>query len=232
MKRTVTVILIAILIVSSTLLLTACGGATEEEWNKAMDFLKNCEAVTISYGQEKTTNARTTKTQENWTVQYDATNGMLYAEQNVRVYNLFGVMTEQTRQYRYVEVAGTEVKDYTKNRAVNHHDFWKLTSNTCGSEEEALEKLKQVYLSYLTLLGLDGFNYADFTYKFGKYKKTDIVNQKETSWQLTFSDGKFTKAYYETKHVKGSSDIDYTKLNVEMKYSAEVTEPSDLDTAV
>ena len=231
MKRTILIILVALLVILSTMTLVACRGniKSEEEWNSAMDYLKNCETVTINYNHDKTTNARTTKTHEIWTVQYDRTKGALYAEQNVKVYNLFDVMIEQTRQYQYVEVSNLELKNYTKKPIDNRNTNWKLTSQSYSNEDEAMQQLHQIYLSYITLLNLDNFNYNDFTYKFGKYEKSEVVNQKNTSWQLTFSDGKMATAYYETKHKRGSSDIDYTKINITMQYSAEITIPTDLE---
>ena len=230
MKRIVTVILVAILIVSSTLLLVACNGGvkSEQDWNDAMDRLKNCESLTINFNREESANARLNKTYDNWTLAYDKTKGALYVTQDYKTLDLFGNVKEQTYKNHYVEVVDVEVKNYIKNGKGILPAEWETTSNSYGSNDEAIEQLRQILLSYLDQFRLSNFNYADFNLKLGKYEKSEVVNNKNTTWKLTFSDGKLSSASYETKHLKNSSDVDYEKINITLSYSAEVTPPSGL----
>lgn len=230
MKRTITLSLVALLIISSILLLAACGGSgmNEQEWNDAMDYIQNCDTITISFQQEKSANARITKSYETHTVTYDKTNKMLYAAQEVKTYNIFDVLTEHTSKFQYVEIMGVEVRTYTKNTKSNTPASWNANFRSYNSEDAALEVLHQTLLSYLKMFSLDSFNYNDFTFKKGKYEKSAVVNDKNTLWQLTFSDGKLSNASYETKHKKGSSDIDYSKISVTLTYSAVIEKPNDL----
>ena len=233
MKRISAVILIALIVVTCTVTLAACSGGvtSKKDWDKAMDYMKNCDQLTITYQQEKSTNGRIYKVHDNWTVVYDATGGKLYAEESIKTYNILGSLTEQSSQCQYVEITGTEMKNYTKNSVNNQSANWQETQQTYGSEAECLEQLKQVFLSYLKLLDLDNFHYDDFTRKFGKYEKTEVINQKNNIWKLTFSDGKLDKVNFETKHVKGSSDIDTNKIAITLTYSASITAPDGLENA-
>ena len=233
MKKLFALVLTVMLIVSSTLVFVACGGGvrSEKDWNNAMDYMKNCDKLTITYEQNKSTNGRIYKTKHTWTVNYDLTIGALYAEESVNTYNILGSLTDKSSQCQYVEVTGTELISYTKNSVNNQPANWQSTTKNYGSEEEALEQLKQTLLSYLKLLNLDNFNYGEFARKFGKYEKTEIINQKNNIWKLTFSGGKLANVNFETKHVKGSSDIDTDKVNVNLTYSAEVSAPDGLKSA-
>ena len=229
MKRTISIIFVIMLVISSTLLLVACNkGMNEEQWNAAMDALVNCDVVTISYHQEKSTNARTTKTYDDRTLRYDLTNGKLYAEQTVKRYNMFDVLIDQTSKYQYVEVNDLELIKYIKNIVDNRPTSWSSNKQTCNSNEEAKQRLKQVFESYFIEYGLNDFNYSDFSYKKGKYVKSSVVNENNATWQLTFDKGKFTKANYETKHKWGSSSIDYDKISIVIEYSVDISTPSDL----
>ncbi|MCH5156606.1 MAG: hypothetical protein J1G02_01865 [Clostridiales bacterium] len=233
MRRNLSVILVIVLVVATTLLLVACGGdvKTEQEWNAAMERLKNGDTLTISYKQEKSSNARTTKTYDTWTVTYDTTKGVLYAEQDVKSYNLFGVLIEQINHYQYVELEDVELKNYTKHVVENRNVNWEATSRSYASEDEAVARLKEEFASYLKLFNLDNLNYNDFALKKGKYQKSEVVNEKNTLWQLTFADGQLNTVHFESKHKKGSSDIDYTKIDITIQYSAEITTPTDLENA-
>lgn len=233
MNRIISVVLVVIVVVASTLLLVACGGniKNEQEWNAAMDQLKNCQALTISYRQEKSANARTVKTYDNWTVSYDATKGVLYAEQDLKSYNLFGVLIEQERNYQYIEVDGLILKNYAKRILENRPANWEATSRSYADENAVMAQLQQELASYLKLFNLDNLNYGDFTFKKGRYQKSEVVNQKNTVWQLTFTDGKLDTANFESKRLRGTSDIDYAKIDITMQYSAEVTAPTDLGSA-
>ena len=230
MKRICSLILAVLLAILATSLLVACGGGmTEKQWNDAMDYLKTCDTVTITYEQEKTANARITKTYDTRTLQYDATKGMLYAEQKIKTYNIFDVLLEQTSKYQYVEVVEQELHYYDKTVKDNRDTSWEATKRSFDSEVEVIQQLNQVFLSYLKLYQLDNFNYADFTAKRGKYEKSEIVNDKNAVWKITFSDAKMSNAHYETSHKRGSSDIDYTKISISIQYSVEITAPSDLE---
>ena len=233
MKRNITIILVILLIVASTFMLAACNGGikSEQDWNDAMDYLKNCDSLTISFNREKSINARLKKTYDNWTLKYDKTKGVLYASQDVKTKDMLGNVLEQTYKYHYVEVLDVEVKNYTKNGKGILPADWESTSQSYGSRDEALEQLRQVLISYLDLFNLNNLNYKDYTLKFGKYEKSEVVNQKNTLWKLVFSDGKLDSASYETKHLKDSSDVDYEKINITLKYSAEIIAPTDLENA-
>ena len=233
MKRTITIILVALIIISSALLLVACNGGvkTEQDWNDAMDYLKNCESLTVSFKREKSLYARTHKMYDNWTLTYDKAEGALYATQECKTVDLLGNVKEQTYKHNYVKVVDIEVKNYTKNGQGILPAEWQATSNSYDSNDEALEQLRQVLLSYLDLFGLNNLSYSDYTLKFGKYEKSEVVNNKNTLWKLAFSDGKLNAATYETKHLKNSSDIDYEKVNISLSYSAEITPPTDLENA-
>ena len=233
MKRTITIILMTFLIVSSTLVFVACSGGvkTEKQWNDAMDYMKNCDKLTITYEQNKSTNGRIYKTNHTWAIDYDLTNGMLYAEENIKTYNILGSLTDQSRQCQYVEVKGTELRNYTKNAVNNQSENWEANIKTYNSEEECFQQLQQVFWAYLKQLNLDNFNYNDFTLRFGKYAKSEVINQKNNIWKVTFSGGKLSEVNFETKHVKGSSDIDTNKINITLTYSASITAPDGLENA-
>ena len=233
MKRIFSIIVIALLIVASTLSLVACGGGvrTEQQWNDAMDYMKNCDKLTITYEQNKSTNGRIYKTNHTWAIGYDFTNGMFYAEENIKTYNILGSLTDQSSQCQYVEVKGTELRNYTKNSVNNQSANWEANIKTYNSEEECFQQLQQVFWTYLKKLNLDNFNYNDFALKFGIYTKSEVINQKNNIWKLTFSGGKLTEVNFETKHVKGSSDIDTDKINITLTYNVSITAPDELESA-
>ena len=234
MKRAFSIILLTLILVTTTVVFVACSGGVrnEKQWNDAMNYVKTCDTVTISYEQEKTTNGRIYKIHDSKTLTIDVTKGLLYFSSISRTYNILGSMTEQSSQYQYVEVANTQLTNYTKNVVNNSPTNWEETSHSYDSQDEAIQELRKIYESYIKQLGLDDFNYSDFSLKFGKYEKREVVNQKNTLWQLTFSNGKLDKAHFKTSHKKDSSDIDHNKLNITVQYSAEISAPDGLNDAV
>ena len=234
MKRALSILLVVLLVVASTMLLVACGGGvkSEQQWNDAMDYLKTCDSITINYTQNKTTNGRIYTVKDTCTVIYDATKGLLYAESSSKTYNILNQLKDQSAEYQYVEVKDMQLINHTKSIVGVSPANWETAVQSYSSQDEALQELNNILASYVKRLGMDNFKYDEFTFKFNKYEKQEVVNQKNTRWQLFFSDGKLAEANYKTSHKKDSSDIDTTKISITIVYSADITTPTDLADAI
>ena len=232
MKRTYSTILAALLIISFTLTLAACGSVTDEkEWNAAMDFLKNSDTVTINYERNDYTNLHIKEEITNRTVSYNGVNGVLYADHVVKNFNV-SVLGKTKQHQTYAVVDGTDIKYYTKDIVDSSFKNWDATLITCDSKYDALLKLKELFWSYLTDFGVDKLNFNEYTLKINKFEKSGEVKQNSTVQQVTFSDGKLSKIYFESKPKKGSQSIDYAKMTISVLYSAEPTTPTGLENAI
>ena len=234
MKRTITIILVTFVVVLSSLLFVACssgGVRTEKAWNDAMDFLKNCETVTITCEKDEYTNLHIKQEITNWTVTYDGINGELFSYRVVENYNI-GIFDQRKYYQTYAIVDGSDLKVFTKDTVDSANKVWDASLTTYDSNESALLKLKELFYSYLAEFNLDSLTYSDYKFKFNKFEKTETYGQSKAVWQVTFADGKLDKVHIDGKPQKGSQSIDHAKITFAIQYSAEVTPPNGLENAI
>ena len=231
MKRTITIILVAILVVSSALLFVACnvsgGVKTQEDWNSAMDFLKNCDTVTINVEKDEYTNLHIKQYLTTWTVTYDGVKGELYSYRVVENYNV-SIFDQRKHSQTYAIVDGSDLKTYTKDTVDSAYKNWDAKLTSCADSDAAALKLKELFYSYLAELDLDNLTFTEYKLKFNKFEKTETVGQTKTTWQVTFSDGKLSEIHIDGKPQKGSQSIDNAKITITVTYSAEITPPNGL----
>ena len=235
MKRTITIVLLCLLVVSSSLLFVACNGSggvkTEQDWNDAMDFLKNCDTVTITCEKDEYTNLHIKQELTKWTVTYDAVNGELYSYRVIENYNV-GVFDQRKHHQTYAVVDGSDFKIYTKDTVDSAYKPFDAKLTTCDNNEAALLKLKELFYSYLKEFDLNTLQFSDYKFKQNKFEKTETNGQSSAVWQITFADKKLNKIYIEGKPQKGSQSIDHAKITFTILYSAEVTAPNGLENAI
>lgn len=232
MKRTLSIVAIVLIVVASSLVTVACSGgvSTEKEWNDAINYLNSCNTVTIDYEKKFYTNLHIKEENETWTVAYNGDTGVLHAVQVVKNFSA-SVLKQTTHHQIYAVVDSADIKYYTKDFVDSNYKNWSATVINCANEMEASAKLKELFVEYIARFGLDGLNYSEFTRKFSKFEKSEVVGKSDTVTQVTFSDGHISTVYNERKPQKGSDSIDTTKITITLQYSAEITTPNGLEYA-
>ena len=229
-KRYLCSIVLVALIVASAFVFAACRGGvkTEKDWNDAIDFLKNCNAATVSYEKNEYTNLHIKEEITTWTVAFDYESGVLYSNKAVKKYHI-GIADDATYTQTYAVVEGSEVKVYTKQTVNTSYSAWTGKTITCDNDEAALLKLRELYQEFLTELGVDDLKYGDYKFSFNKYEKTETVGSNKTVYDVKFEKGKLSEYSLNGKPASGSQSIDRCNMKTVITYSAEVEEPSGLD---
>ena len=246
MKRTFSAILVALLVVVCSLALVGCNGgiSSQKKWDQALDYLKNCDSLTITINEKWVTRntdlifRETTKTTK--IIKYDGKQGILYYNYEMHKYN--AVWTEKsgshTESYYYVE--GTSIHSYTRSIS-DYADFPWIAGDTTDYADAAtaLAALKEQWLTLTVSDNIEGLNYvdvnlnyADFNSKFlpGRFESQPETDNYTITHQVTFSGGKLNKLSYKKDAKDTSTADDKTETTTKIKYTVDVTLPNDLPT--
>lgn len=127
MKRTLSIILAALLIVSSTLLLVACGDGgvyDEEGWNNAIQALEDSQATSIKIVEKEYQNALKVKKERTETLTYNGKKGVLRWERKETAYNWLGGHDYDHHDCDYYVLDGSDLKYYRNFNSYNFDDGW------------------------------------------------------------------------------------------------------------
>lgn len=244
MKRTLSIISVVLLLATSTLLLVACGGGikTEQQWNDAMNYVKNCDALTITIEEKWATRVsdlifkETLKTQK--VIEYDGKQGILYYRYEMRRYDVLGIEKGIFIEESYYCVEDNGIQFYAKGTA-HIGNSWDIGwRKDYDDQDAALVALKEQCLALtvsenvegLKYVDVDNLKYDDFSAKFlsGKFESKPVTDKYEITHQLTFSGGKLTKLSYETESRDHAKADDKTETTTTIKYTVDVTLPDGL----
>ena len=239
MKRTISVILVALLLVSATLLLTACdsGVHSEEDWNKAMERLATCDAVTLTIedkqvDQNNLVNKRTYK--RKMTITFDAQQGVAHVEYESKTLGAIDEDQGSGKSEEYYVADGSTMLIYRRRLTESSDKVWSGGRFTYGlnSEEDVSKALREKYLhtkysSETEYLDLTTLNYSAFYEDKNTYQRTEKDEYNNIAYKLTFTNGFLTEVYYE-KVEDTSGPKNSRKFTIKIKYTASITLPTDL----
>lgn len=237
MKRTISVILTVIMLAISVFALAACSGGveTEEDWNGAVQALKDAKSITVKQVEKEYHNVLRLDKKIITKVYYNAKQGALAYYRDETKYTFLGIKDGARHTYRYYKVDGSDIKLYTKGYydALNYsnEDEWEVSTTSYSSHEEALQELHGLYL----WLSPARAEYIDFTiynnqHSFGKFEKTKSDDYYDYTYGLQFSGGKLTKIY-DSRELNSTNGGKATKATTTIKYSAIVRAPKGIRNA-
>ena len=246
MKRTISVILVALLIIFTAMLLVACTGGInkEEDWNSAMQAFLTADAVTLKIKDDMWTYKSNSiiidhHDKSNITLSFDGKKGIVAITYKYNDYTIRGGWANGTYKMYYVK---------EDNKIIFYKMFegssagWNYRqTKTFDTEDEAMAFLRKLYINPTNQVSMPftaespwpdftEMNYNNFTAgNMGKfeYVKTDN-DRRVNTFTLNFSNGKPTKFTYDTRMPKEVVNTD--KYSVKIYYSASITLPDGLPT--
>ena len=237
MKRTISVVLTVLLLVLSAFALVACDGGikTEEDWNKALDYLANCDAVTITVEEtivEMNHLVDKDKVKHKLIVAFDAKQGVVYSKYYFTSYFAIGLVEDRASGEQYYIADGNIMRHYSRKLGEFGTDWegqvWKRYENA----DEVTQEQRKMYLraeySYETkYMDLTELNYSSFYQEKNNFVRTEDEEYYGTTIELTFSSGRLTKVSYE-RIQKSSGPKDSRKYTITIKYKANISVPTNL----
>ena len=224
MKRTISVILVALLLTLAAFALAACNGgvSTEEEWNAAVDYLSTCKAITLEINEKKVQGTGLDKSTDKTTtkISYDATNGILNFYKETSPYSAFGARRYTSHDDQYFVIDGSDVKEYAYHWRDNDEKEQKTGVTHYDNAEASALALREKYLEYLNTIAITNLAFNDFSPSvFGGY---EAIGSGGFVIKVSFSNGKFTKYHFEQKPIGSPNSVEQ---DVSIKYSAKITLP-------
>ena len=238
MKRTISIVLVILLVVTSTVLLVACYGgiSNEEDWEKAFDAYKTCDKVTLKIeDNNKTINYVHDKERliSKVEISFDAQKGVVFISMNYSRRNFWEIETSGGTYEMYYVIEDTNVIFYRRYLGNYSQDWNHRTTTEFDSKEEAEEYLRDKYLHPVDIdegefPSIFDFAYKDITYKsFGKFESKTSDDRFNYTSTLNFSKNMPTKFTYQHKSATSSVD-DSRKFTMTVKYTASISLPNDL----
>ena len=235
MKRTLSIVLVALLVVACAFALVGCSGiSSEEDWNKAMDAYLTADAITLNITDEVwiwKSIIFDDHTKEKSTVSFDAKKGIVTIICENSGNNLSGYHLKSEDRYYYV-LEETNVIQYHRHVTEYSNEWKKRATHEFDTVELAMEYLRDQYLNYLDseqlpFVPVTELNYNNFlSYTLtGKRTYKNTVDGETYDYALNFSAGKLSKYAYKFEHNQDSS---HRKTTIKISYSAKVNLPDDL----
>ena len=237
MKKIISIILVILLVASTAVLLTACGGGIKsaEKWQEAMDAYKTVDTVTVTIEDDhKMVNQIANKERLLSTVEiaFDASKGMAYVNMDYTRRNFWESDVGVGSYEIYYVLDGTNVIAYKKNLRTQQ---WEAPQTIELSSSE----VAQAYLRerYLKPTDTDGGEFPTFTelkfedFKadlFGNYKWTPTDSRFKYTYELIFLSGKPSDFSYKHRAASTGNVDDSRKFSMTVEYSASITIPTDL----
>lgn len=239
MKKIISVILVTFLLVLAALALAACdsGVHSEEDWDKAMERLATCDAITVTIedkqvDQNNLVNKRTHK--RKMTITFDAQQGVVHAEYESKTLGAIGEDQGSGKREEYYVADGSAILYYTRRLTESSDKAWSGNRWTYGfnSEDDVTKALREKYLhakysSETEYLDLTTLKYGSFYEDKNTYQRTEKEEYNNIAYKLTFTNGFLTEVYYE-KVQNSSGPKDSRKYTIKIKYTACITLPTDL----
>lgn len=249
MKKKFSVILVAILLLTTTLALAACG-IGQSEWDEGIEAYKTADVITLKiHDRYVELNFDEPRVVTDLEISFDANKGIVYIHEESTSSHVVDIDPSKRKYEWYYVLDGANVNLYKKSLRWYTNDEWhQVQPITFDTEAEARQYLRYLYLhpqfndeeefpSFLEI-GYDGrgplTTGRSKTFKENLFKNKFTLNfsddEFEYEYVLKFTNGKPSKFTY--KHKLLQFGIAGTrKFSMTIKYSATVNLPDDLPSA-
>ena len=234
MKRTISIILVVLLVATCAVLLVACGGISADKWAAAMEEYKTANAVTLKIeDNHKMVNQLANKERLISTVEvsFDAEKGMVRVSVDYTRRNFWESDIGNGAYEIYYVLDGSNVICYKRNLKTQQ---WAETQTVELNSIEAAEAyLREKYLKPTDPDENEFPIFTDLKFEdfksnlFGKYEWKHSDSRFNYTYTLNFSKGKPSKFSYQYKTSAGNVD-DTRKFSMTVSYSASITLPNDM----
>lgn len=248
MKRTISVILVAMLLVACTFALAACGGGvTQDDWYNGINAYATADVITLKIDDNDFDTGKKVDRQRmisDYEIAFDANKGIAIVKYKVTQRAIIDLDPIKSNSTEYYVLDGSSVTVYEKS---NEYKTWRDTHKIkFDSTYEAETYLRNLYLHPLDIVEKEFPSFLELKYYNGnmtstsnpRETKVDMFKTKFTqihlddeykyTYELSFSNGKPSKFVYKHKAVSTGSTIDSRTYSVTIKYSAKVDLPADL----
>lgn len=250
MKRTISVVLLTLLLAMSTFALVACGGkVTADGWYNALNEYKTADALTLTI-KDEVWNYQTSKFFEHirykTKITFDATAGTASVVTSYGSNDITGVNWDWgwTSEYYYV-LDGANVIEYYRYVSEYSDDWQSRRTHEFDTTELAIEYMRDLYLNpcntdkveFPSFLELPYYGYnmtstgnpREVKVNMFKTKFTQIYIEENSNitrtYELSFSNSKLSQYHFE--YDTGALS-DKRKTTIKISYSSSLTLPDNL----
>lgn len=252
MKRTISIILVATLLVACTFALAACGGGvTQEDWYNGINAYATADVITIKIDDNDFDTSKKLDRQRmisDCEIAFDANKGIAIVKYKVTQRAIVDLDPIKSNTTNYYVLDGSCVTVYQKS---NEYGTWrdKPITKQFDSEDDAKTYLRNLYLHPTDIVEKEFPSFLELKYYNGnttstsnpretkvdmfktKFTQIHIDEEYKYTYELSFSNGKPSKFVYKHKAVSTGTTIDSRTYSVTIKYSAKVDLPDDLPQA-
>ena len=250
MKRTISVILVATLLVACTFALAACGGvSTEEDWKNGINAYATADAVTIKIDDNDFNTSKKLDRQRmisKYEIAFDANKGIAIVKYKVTQRAIVDLEPLKSEYTHFYVIDGTNVLEYERSDYSGKWDEYTPRTHKFDSVDDAKTYLRNLYLHPTDITEAEFPSFLELKYYGGnmtstsnpretkvdtfktKFTQIHIDEEFKYTYELSFSSGKPSKFVYKHKAVSTGSTIDSRTYSVTIKYSAKVDLPADL----
>lgn len=253
MKRAFSIVLVTLLIISTSLLLVACGISGESDWDDAIEEFKTADVITLKI-HDRNVNLNNLldkpRVVTDAEISFDANKGLVRINIKTTASAVVDLDPTKTDHTLYYVLDGSNIICYDKNNNLKYSEPWDDPETlNFDSVEEAKTYLRNLYLRSTDKYEEEFPNFIELGYEghgsiAAGHNTSSTENLFKTKFTLQFSDdvysytytlkfslaGKVSKFTYEHKSSQNQID-DTRKFTMTIKYSANITLPDDLPTA-
>lgn len=250
MKRTISVILVALLLAVAAFTLVACGGGkvTEDDWYNALNEYKTVDALTLTINDDVRVGLLQNHVKSKITVTFDAKAGTASLIYSRTQNDWSGVNWSYgwTHEYYYV-LDGANVIEYYRYVTEYSDDWERRKTHEFDTAELAMEYLRDVYLNPCDTKEVEFPSFLELKY-YGdtmtstsnprevkvntfKTKFTQIYLEENSdvkrTFELSFSNRKLSQYHFE---YDGGVLTEKRKTTIKIKYWSRLILPDNLPT--
>lgn len=254
MKKRISLVLVALLLISCAFALTACGVSNSNDWDKAIDKFKTADAVTVKIKDDNLTMGYLVNREHlvcKGEIAFDANQGVVYIVMNTsRGTGFIDVDPSKGTDEWYYVIDGTTVNCYHRHTSQYSEGEWEVSKiMTFTTRDEAVEFLRDKYLHPVDIDEKAIPTFLEMGYRGEEIKGTNNTVNKENLFKnkftLKYSDNRFAYTYvmkfslsgdvskftYKHKSAERGHVDDKRTTTIAVKYKANITLPDDLPAA-
>lgn len=242
MKRAFSIILVALLVISTLFLLVACGGIdNDKDFDKAKEAYSTADAITLEINDNnKTMNFVHDKERiiTKMTVAYDAKMGVASVSLDYSRRNLLEIETGSGKYERYYILDGSKVIVHEKYVGKYSQEWNQPLVKEFDTDEAAAAFLRDLYVKPVDIDEAAFPTFAELnlnsSYTINLFRNKYTWNPTDSRFQYTyvldFANGQITKFTYQHKSASTGNIDDSRKFSISIKYAASIVLPDDLPT--
>ena len=243
MKKTLSVILLSLLLAVSAFALAACGGGmSADDLANAYEAYTTAEKITLTIeDNDRHINFISDgyRLKSNVKISFDASKDAVFVSVDYFRFNLIEAQNGRGTYEMYYVLDGANVIQYKRNTGVGSPNWELINVEKFSTQEQAMTCLRN---KYLNAQNVDEYLFPTFTeltfdetytksFLASKYTWKLQDNRFKYTYELNFKDGKVTEFTYQHKTSNAGYVDDTRKFSMKIEYSADIPAPTGLPQA-